>query len=130
MAPADIPLWEAFLRQYGANYDRFVYDTQVGEGTPPPPDIPEFAKKDWQDLTKKRIDAIGFKSTAVEIFEVKPRAGLTALGQLLGYKQLYTQSFPISGPITISLITSMLTPDERSVYDRYNIKTYILEAIT
>mgnify|MGYP001562809153 CR=1 FL=1 len=130
MSPSDIPLWQEFLRLHGKEYTAFEYDVPVGDGIPPPEDIPDFAKKDWIALTKKRIDVVGFKANDVEIFEIKPRAGLTALGQLLGYWTLYKKTHGNSFHISLTLITSMLTPDERLNYDRYNIKTYVYNVPT
>jgi hypothetical protein len=126
MLPAHVPLWQEFLKLHGNKYSAFEYDVTVGEGTPPLPDIPEFAKKDWLDLTKKRIDVIGFTPTYLDIIEVKPRAGLSALGQLLSYQTLFLKTRKTSLPIRLVLVTNFLTPDEKISYDRHNVLTYIL----
>lgn len=126
MTPSHIPLWQEFLKLHGNKYNAFEYDVCVGEGTPPVEGIPEFAKKDWLDLTKKRIDVIGFKPNCIDIIEIKPRAGLSSLGQLLSYKTLFLQTKKITLPVRLVLVTNFLTPDEKINYDLHNIFIYIL----
>lgn len=126
MTPSHIPLWQEFLKLHGNKYNAFEYDVLVGEGTPPIEGIPEFAKKDWLDLTKKRIDVVGFRPDSIDIIEIKPRAGLSSLGQLLSYAQLFRLTRNPKLPVRLVLVTNFLTPDEKINYDRYNVFIYVL----
>lgn len=125
MAPQDYILWNQFLTEHGKEFTSFDYDVKVGEGIQPISQVPANMAKDFIELTKKRIDAVGYKQDGVTIFEVKPRAGSTALGQLLTYQSLYKLTYPNNTILNLVLITSMLTKDEELLYNQYHIISYI-----
>jgi len=124
MSPQDFPLWNKFLTEHGAEFKGFDYDVKIGEGVKPLTPVPNYLEKDLADLTKKRIDAVGYQSDGVQLFEVKPRAGTAALGQLLGYKVLYNSTFPNNKVKALVLVTSYLNQDEIQYYNSYNITIY------
>ena len=124
MSREDTILWNQFIHDHGPEYESFDYDLPVGEGETPQEDLPDFLIKDWQDLTKKRIDAVGYKNNTATIFEVKPRAGTSALGQLLTYKKLFSQTFPSVKPVNLTVICSLILNDEKNVYNSQGITIY------
>ncbi|KKL26547.1 hypothetical protein LCGC14_2394180 [marine sediment metagenome] len=69
MFPRDVLVWERFLGTFGSLYNEFAYDVRVGEKTWVNPRWEENYKKDAQILSQLRIDAVGFKDSAVEIIE-------------------------------------------------------------
>jgi len=90
-------IWNRFLIQdESKRYMAFDYDIKVGE----------FAKAAILNPTPqnmltlgtfaKRIDAVGFLShSIVDIFEIKPERLANAVGQLLLYKKLFEDTFPL-----------------------------------
>lgn len=93
MMPFDVAIWEKFIEEFPDMYDKVSYDVKVG--TPPEFDTivhPETGG-DAINLYKKKIDVIGYKADQIDIIEIKPKAGTSALGQVLGYKILYTRDF-------------------------------------
>lgn len=125
MSPEDTTIWRKFLEKEGKNYDRFDYDLPVGNGEDPGPGVPENLRKDFIDLTRKRIDAVGYRDNSVTIFEVKPRAGTQALGQLLTYFPLFIQTYPGFSSVTLAVVTSFINTDELSIYASHSIKVYL-----
>ena len=82
-------LWQRFLSKYEEEYSKFEYDVHVGAGTPAPPDSPAWLKKDVAALSRKRIDIVAHRPGVIEIIEIKERCGMSALGQLKTYLNLY-----------------------------------------
>ena len=121
MMPNEVPIWARWLEGEGARYAPYEYDVAVGEGVQLPEEASELERRIAAELTRKRIDAVSRQVGVVRIFEVKPRAGLSAVGQLLGYRELYRQTFRHRGPIELWLITDRLQPDMEPVLRRHGI---------
>lgn len=121
MMPNEVPIWERWLAGEGARFAPYEYDVAVGEGLVIEGEADELVKRIAQALTKKRIDAVSKRLGVVRIFEVKPRAGLSAVGQLIGYRELYRQTFNYRGAIELWLITDRLQPDMEPILKRHGI---------
>lgn len=126
MFPQDVRLWERFLAIYGSEFERFEYDIKVGRGVEPPPDLDEPYRSAAIILSKKRIDAVGYKDNEIWIFEVKPDIGLAALGQLLAYKELWIRDRGQADRLHLAAVTDNITEDEEYVYKKFGIKIYLV----
>jgi hypothetical protein len=126
MSKDDTTIWLRWLNVYGKNFDRFDYDLPVGNGEDPGPDYDPLMRKDFMDLTKKRIDAVGYIGNTATIFEIKPRAGTTALGQLISYKSLFQQTYPTVPVVSCAVITELMTTEEQLIYKANKISVIII----
>lgn len=126
MLPIEVELWGRFLLGHGGEWVRFEYDLHVGEGIPVSPEWPENIKAMAYAVTAKRIDAVGFRPGEVTIFEVKPDAGLAAIGQLISYRELYVRQFAPPERIGLAVVTDNITPDEEYVYEKQGIEIYLV----
>ena len=124
MSEEDSKIWSSYLSKHGQSFDSFDYDFSVGTGITPNQDVPEKFKKDYEDLTKKRIDCLGHNGNTVSIFEVKQRAGLSALGQLIGYKDLFEIDHPYLKVISLNLVCSSISDDEQKIYQNNGINVF------
>lgn len=94
MKPADVHIWEKFIRANPGKFLSCDYDVPVG----PTPDW----MNDTEDengprqgiLYRKKIDVVAYTPDAIHLIEVKPSAGSSALGQIQGYKILFDDEFP------------------------------------
>jgi hypothetical protein len=111
MGPQDKAIWARFLLSGGTKLGPFEYDVRVGDGVPMPASSSQMELKLALALTTKRIDALGWSTGKRIIFEVKPRAGLSAIGQLIGYRELYHAQFPDESIPFAHLVTDQLQPD-------------------
>ena len=93
MKPADIELWERFIKEFPEMYDSVQYDVPVGEGPMFDTLITEETGAHDERLYKRKIDVVGFKKDEIDIIEVKPKAGSSAIGQVLMYRNLYTKDY-------------------------------------
>lgn len=126
MSSEDTEIWKRFLLAYAKQYQSFDYDLKVGDGVLPDLPLEPIYLKDFQELTKKRIDAVGYSPDGVTIFEVKPRAGTSALGQLLTYKQLFVKTYPGVQIKDLCLVCALATDEEIQLYKQYGISVVIL----
>lgn len=126
MSSEDVAIWKKFLLLFGNRYTTFDYDFKVGTGSDPGIEIAENFRQDFIDLSRKRIDAIGYQSDGVSIFEVKPRAGTQALGQLITYRSLYEKDHPENFIKETAVVCAFITEEEINLYNSFNIKSYII----
>lgn len=111
MAPGDQAIWCRWLANGGGAWAPFEYNIRVGNGTIMPPDATEFERQQAYYLSTKRIDALGTINGVLTIIEVKTRAGLSAIGQMLGYRDLFLQQRPTVTRVNMLLVTDALQPD-------------------
>ncbi len=93
MGPRDRGIWNQFLSEHENDFDLFHYDVLVG-----PKLRVESAELPWLgDLSEKlmclRVDVLAYTKKECWIIEVKPNAGLSALGQLMAYRYYLDPSY-------------------------------------
>ena len=117
----DSLIWTKFITLYPERFDTVDYDVKVGQGVDTTP-IPEGKYQQyWAELTKKRIDVIGYKDNLVTIVEVKKRVGLPTLGQILGYKFLYLREYPEITSLGTLIVCSSIDQDDIDVLEYYGM---------
>lgn len=111
MGPEDKAIWERFIDANPAAFDMCAYDVPVGS-------VPEFdtvvsptTGGDAEKLYKKKIDVVASKGDALFIIELKPNAGLAALGQVTGYKTLFKLDYQPKQVLQAMIITDTMRPD-------------------
>ena len=124
MSPYECYLFDYFKGVHGNEYDRFVYDLHVGEGMVPPAHLSQPYRDLSVSLTQKRIDAVGFRGAQPFIFEVKPHAALSALGQLIAYKDLFERQFSPEQSPRLAVITDFHGRDEQFLFGKHDITIY------
>ena len=111
LRPEDILIWEKFIDNFPGFYESVDYDVHVGQGR----DYPEVEEPkiydDMKWLSLKRIDVVGYRKDRVDIIEVKPRAGASAVGQVEVYTDLYKEKFPDVKNLKKIIITDDMDPD-------------------
>jgi len=126
LLPAEVKIWNRFLSEWGREWDWFQYDIHLGSGV----EILEYwddkIKKLAKVLTQFRVDVIGHKAKAITIFEIKPQAGIGALGQVLAYKKLYIKEFGSDIDIGLAIVTDRVGPDIEYIYSQFGIRLYIV----
>lgn len=111
MKPADINIWESFIEKYPNAYKSCLYDFAVGD---PPPFNP--LGNDGEDLNQDalyrlKIDVVGRTDGQIDIIEVKPNAGPSAIGQVKGYKALFIRDEQPKEKVNMVIITDKLRPN-------------------
>jgi hypothetical protein len=115
LLPREVALWKIFLDHHINEYEYFEYDVHVGQGAEIDPDTETMIKDLALALTRKRIDVIGHKKKSITIFEIKPDAGLSAIGQLVAYSLLLQKERKIKQPLKLNIISDIIDVDTRTV---------------
>lgn len=124
MFPEDIAIWERFLKVYKDDFLGFDYDVKVGSVPDFPDGLDNSIYKAGNILWKKRIDAVGYKKDGIYIIEVKPNAGMSALGQIITYRQLYIEEFNPNDKVFGAIVTDKPDLDLKRVADPQLIYIY------
>jgi len=111
LLPESILIWERWLSRHADEFDRFDYDVRVGDGRDPGPDFDDNIRQDGLDLSKRRIDAVGFTPNSITVIEITPLADLKCLGQILAYPILYKQTFQTTLPIKTLIVAGHIGTD-------------------
>lgn len=127
LMPAEVPLWEGFLRRWGDGWDRYQYDIHVGEGITVGPEYNIMTQGLAKALTQKRIDVVGWRQGVVWIFEVKPNAAISAFGQVMAYRWLYEKTYDWTAPIRLAIVTDAVMPDDAYIFEAHGIKVFLVE---
>jgi hypothetical protein len=105
MMPYDVAIWERFIENNPDAYEKVIYDFPVGSDPDFDTTLDVGGNSTAQALYKKRIDVVGFKGNTIDIIELKPNASASALGQVLGYVELYKRDVsmtPVPRPVLIT----------------------------
>jgi hypothetical protein len=121
MSQQEKAIWLRWLQKGGTVYAPFQYDVRVGSGLQMPPGSTIYSVKAAYALTTKRIDVVFMQNGIPVITEVKVRAGTTAVGELITYRDLYIKGDPGTPTPALLLITDSLQPDIAHVLEENGI---------
>ncbi len=117
----DIPIWSRFIDRHPDKFQTADYDIHVGTGSDPEPYEEEKYSRQWNNLTKKRIDVIGWNNQQPTIIEVKKRVTLSTLGQVLGYRILFKKERPDIPSPALLIICESIGPDDKFCLNEFHI---------
>jgi hypothetical protein len=126
MSPLDLPVWERYLKDNSNKYISIAYDLPCGTGVDCTDEQDDNMRDMYKHLTMKRIDAIGFNKSYIDLIEVKPVADIRALGQLIAYKHFFMEQYKPSVPVNMILLCGAARPDDATVLQANNVKLYLV----
>lgn len=126
MGPEDTLVWRRFLEQYKDQYDSVDYDTKVGF-------VPLFVTQDKDavggdiaNLYLRKIDVVGFANEEINIIEVKPKAGFSTVGQILGYVALWKEKYKDARTIHAAIVTGEAPLDVRLLAEQNGVEVFVV----
>ncbi len=119
-------IWDRFIDSFPDLFDTVDYDIHVGSGILPLDETNEKMTEQWRQLTRKRIDVIGYKNGIPTIIEVKNRVDLGTLGQVLGYRFLFSLEHPSLSLTTLIVVTADCGPDDLAILNHYEVNCFIV----
>jgi len=126
LLPNEVRIWERFLANPPWPITSVTYDFHVGDGMPIEPGWDEGIIRMVRAITRKRIDAVVRTDGYTYIIEIKPRAGMSALGQLLAYRHLFLREHQPVGQLKLAVVCERLEPDMDVVFKAHGIEVYIV----
>jgi hypothetical protein len=111
MAKRDAAVWEAFLLDFADRFDAFAYDVALGGITLDVPEMTDDERLGWQYSTALRIDAVAKEGDRYWIIEVRPDAGVSALGAALCYTMVAEREQALPGELAPAIVCNYIQPD-------------------
>jgi hypothetical protein len=93
MIAEEVVIWERFVDLFPNRFDSVDYDFRIGVGQQMELDFPENYGRMVTMLTQHRIDVLGWVGEQPTIVEVKDRAILSTIGQMIGYRTLFVKDY-------------------------------------
>ena len=122
MLPEDREIWARFLSHFEDQFDRYEYDVLTGPKLEvPSEELPPNLRTLAERLFALRIDVLAKRNREVWIIEVKPNAGLSALGQLLAYQHYMVEQVGDASRIHLACVTDFIRHYMPPLYERYGI---------
>lgn len=126
LKPEEKAILERYLRKYGPS-DGWVIDYRFpAEDLTVPANLTDSEKTMLVALKQKRAEAVRESPTETVIVEVKPRVNYAALGQLLGYRELYLRLVKPGAHVRLVLVAEEDDPMIRPVLKQAGIETVLV----
>ena len=126
MRDSEARVWDAYLLQEGMPGGIVRYDVRLGEGAPIDESWPTWMAGMVKALSQKRVDVMSETALEITIFELKRRAGMSCLGQLLGYEALVIGALDPIKPVSLVAVCEDLEPDMLEAFDYYKVRVVIV----
>ena len=123
---AETVIWDRFLVAFPEAYDEVIYNLKLGAGADIPEDTLPNIAAGFKQLTQHKIDVIGFKGNNIDIIELKPYAGTRAIGQVIGYRDLYISHIDPGSNPGLVIVTDIERPDTKLICEKQGIKLIIV----
>lgn len=127
MLNADAAIWDRFIHTNPFPDAKLLYDLHVGTPAPIVENTPANYRSMILSLSTLRIDVVAMLPTETLVIEIKPRASLYAIGQVLGYALLVKRDFPHLINPTPVIITDTAAADTQWLCDRLNVTLHELD---
>src|SRR5512145_3138408 len=108
MSNHDAAIWLRFIDAYGGDFKQVAYNTRLGRAEPTDPRATPEEELFWRAETAKRIDAAIRNDAELWLCEVRPGAGLAALGALIGYVILSEKDVWTPQLIVLTIVTDQM----------------------
>ncbi len=108
---ADTDVWSRYLADPIVPIKEVWYDVHVGGAVQLLPGADEMDMRIAAGVTRKRIDVVAKVGAGFWIIEVKPVAGLTAIGQIIIYTRLFVREFSVTGEVFPVIVADEVDQD-------------------
>ena len=126
LRPGELALfWRFFALSPIAGAD-YSFDFRLGRGGPIDPSWPPAIAAMARALTQRRVDVLARAPGAIWILEIKVRAGPSAVGQLLLYRELYTIEHGSNPLPRLGIIADRNSYDMLALYSTFTIELFLV----
>lgn len=122
MSKHDTTIWERFLDNYQGTFTHAAYDIALAGSVPTDPAATNAERDMWAYATAKKIDAAVRNADELWLCEVRPGAGLAAVGSVLGYALLSDLDKWTDLPIVMTIVTDVMDDATKYVCSRLQIQ--------
>lgn len=121
MMPMDRDVWTRFLESGDFPLKEVWYDVHVGKPVALPAEATELDRRVAAGITRKRIDVVAHVKGGYWVIEVKPKADMTALGQVLSYFRLFVAEYRVDGEVWPVVVCDQVDDDLLDEYEEFGV---------
>jgi len=125
MLAEDTAVWSKYLASPLVSIKEVWYDVHVGMGIPLPAEASDMDKRIAAGISRKRIDVVARVGGGFWIIEVKPRANMVALGQVLTYSRLFIAEYRPAGEVWPVIVCDSADEDLVSQFDELGVAVVV-----
>lgn len=107
----DKEIWERFIEKYPDAYKEAQYDFHIGDGPKFNTLMDDDTDLNQDMLYRLRIDVVGINDNQIDIIEIKPNAGPSTIGQVMGYYKLYVRDEEPKKKVGLVIVTDKENPN-------------------
>ncbi|MBA7494516.1 hypothetical protein ES702_05092 [subsurface metagenome] len=124
MLPEDRRIWTVFLESEVVEITEVWYDVHVGQGVLLPVGASALEQRIRDGITRKRIDVVCHVGDKYWVVEVKPRANMYALGQILTYVRLFSSEFAMVDEVVPVVICDEVDEDLLYLIEEFGVMVW------
>lgn len=126
MKPGEAAIWDRFQKKLPWRATSIRYDLRLGQGSPVDSSTEAWVARMVYALSTKRLDVLVETRRNVILVEIKERAAMSAVGQLLGYLVLFRNQYPTKKVVRLAVVCARIAPDMSQVFREYGIEVFIV----
>jgi len=123
MMSEDTAVWSKYLESPVAPISEVWYDVHVGRAVPLPAGSSDMERRIAAGITRKRIDVVARVKAGLWVIELKPFAGMQALGQILSYHRLFVKEYRPACEVLPVIISSQADED---LLDQFEVRGLVV----
>lgn len=124
MGEIESSIWERWLTRTDMEFISVYHNVHLGPGGSVSEWAEEEIRRMWKAKTKLRVDAIGETADRYWIFEVKPRFGRSAEGQLTSYSYYFVREKNPDKPTQKACVCNRVDPNMKAIADARNVRIF------
>ena len=117
----DTAVWTRYLASPVKAIKEVWYDVHVGRAVPIPEGGGDLERRISRGVTRKRIDVVARVDSSLWVIEIKPFAGMQALGQIIAYHRMFVEEFQPVWPTWPVIICDKADYDVVSTFDALGV---------
>ena len=126
MSKSESRIWSRFINHAALGQGNMYYNVRIGRTIPTQAGSEQWMKSIVAAVSRLRVDAVLEKPDSWWLFEVKPRAGLSAVGQCIGYSYLLSEALPDDRPVLSVIVCDQIDMNVFSVCEWEGIGLYAI----
>lgn len=126
MSVRDKEIWERFIDKYPDAYKQCQYDFHVGDAPPFNTLYDDNTDLNQDMLYRLRIDVVAGSPLGIDLIEIKPDAGVSAIGQIDNYHTLYIRDEEPQVKVGMILVTDKERPNMAYLCKQKGIKLIVV----
>ncbi len=128
MGAREAAIWLIFIRSGLLVPGPVYYGARVGDPLPVSPGGASWLRSVVNATSRKRIDAVVHSKGVWWLYEVKLRAGLSAIGQALGYEYLFGLAMGTAEAIVTCIVCDRASRNIPEVCAQTGVGLYVVHA--